>query len=108
MNNKILFLLLSLILTPVLAQESKEKIAEKYKVNRAIYCFDLKNVWEAAETIDQKIVWVGKDNADTEYALLVSEKSRHFTIVHFNDKTGCILGGGIDFRYGKAFEQPKK
>lgn len=101
---KILSILLSLILaTPVLAQDK----ADKYKASRTVYCFDLNDLWDAAKTIEQNIVWVGKDDSNTQYALLVSEKTKHFTIVHFNDTRGCIIGGGSDFRYGKAFDQPK-
>lgn len=78
------------------------------QAQREMYCFNLNAIWKAAEELGQNIVWVGKDSDNQTYTLLVSEKDKHFTIVTFRETLGCILGGGTDFRYGNAFEQPKK
>lgn len=102
---KILLILSLILTTPVLAQT---KEIDKNKVNRVIYCFDLDAIWKAAREIEQDIVWVGKDDHNTQYALLVSKKDKNFSLIHFTETRGCILGGGTDFRYGNAFEQPKK
>lgn len=77
------------------------------QAQREMYCFDLNAIWKAAEELGQAIVWVGKDSDNQTYALLVSNKNKHFTIVTFRETLGCILGGGTDFRYGNAFEQKK-
>lgn len=71
---------------------------------RKMVCFDLDAVWEAAKNLKQELVWVGKDEEGQNYALLVSKKEKHFSIVVHKENIGCVLGGGHDFRFGKSFE----
>lgn len=99
---KIIIGLLLALIAPVYAQEQQNK------TNRVVYCFNINDIWNAAKTLDQNIVWVGKDEENTRYALLVSNKTKNFSIIHFNDTKGCVLGGGTDFRYGNSFEGAKK
>lgn len=81
---------------------------EKFKATRTVYCFDINVIWEAAKGLEHEIVWVGKDDSNLLYALMISKKDKSFNILHFSENRGCLIGSGIDSRYGNAFEQPKK
>lgn len=109
---KYLILCALILAAPVQAQsftapaESQKDPRKTYILaERKMYCFLLSDVWKAAKEIEQEIVWVGRDAEGQNYALLVSKKDKHFTIVNFKDTLGCVLGGGNDFAYGNAFEK---
>lgn len=67
------------------------------QIQKSVICGPFATIIKALaeQDIDEKPVWVGKDESEkTDYAVFVNSKSGAFTIVQFGKEIGCILGIG--------------
>lgn len=86
----ILIFLTSLVATAVLAQASTTK--------KEVYCDKTETIISILKGDDyqETPVWFGKekDGKAPNYALLVNQKTKSWTIIQFNKDTACVLGAG--------------
>lgn len=79
--------------------------AQPVTLNKPVTCVGSKELLDAIMNSNQpeKPVWTGRDEI-SRYALFLDEKTGSWTLIQFDDKTGCIIGFGDK----SMLIQPKK
>ena len=61
-------------------------------------CGDAKEVIKYLhDTYKERMVWVGKTDQGTNYAIMGNSEEKTWTMIHFNDKVACIVQIGGEF-----------
>lgn len=75
--------------------------------NKPVLCGPADTIFKglADQEIDEKPLWVGTSENNTNFAVFVNTKTQGFTVLQFGETIGCILGIGpksITFNLPKA------
>jgi len=80
-----------------------------FEYKKPITCTDFRFLISTLsnEEIGEKAIWIGSDqDSNSATAVMVNEKTLTWTVVQYNEKTGCILSSGTNFKYKINRENP--
>lgn len=69
--------------------------AEPDVFEKPLLCDDVKVIFESLKNdYNETPIWLG-NSSSSKITLFVNEQTKTWTLVEFNNKTGCILGTGV-------------
>lgn len=88
--------LIALVFALCLLNVSAQTVNEGRRTNKVVVCWDIDHLLKnLQQEYEEEPVWQGaSDTRQSVYMLTMNPKTKEWTLIQFNDRTGCILGIG--------------
>lgn len=71
--------------------------AETFQTSKPIICASIKEILAVVKDDKLTGMFSAKDlQGESNYALFFNEKEKTWLFIQFNEKTACVLGGGVE------------